>query len=346
MKTFLSATCLSVLFTLSAYAQLPFEGMSYYLPKTEIQFTFLVEKTTYEPGQFSAYAERYMKRNDVAQRASVNYRIIDMQMTPIGVPDTAKHYTLSMDKKYSVGEVHLSDNGLLLAINDQPKAIAEHKPFIAASKPLRLDPKDFMNEDILTAGSMAKMAELTAQEIYDIRESRNMLSRGQAEFMPKDGEQLRLMMNGLDKQERALRQAFEGYTEKDTTEVIISYVPTQPVEKDLLFRFSKRLGFTDIDDLGGAPYYISIEKEQDVEPNPEPAKKDKDDIGLHVNMPAKIKATLFQQEKPIKSYTLFVGQFGTTENLSGALFGRKQTVRLTLNPISGALESIKEENIQ
>lgn len=346
MKTFLSATCLSVLFTLSAYAQLPFEGMSYYLPKTEIQFTFLVEKTTYEPGQFSAYAERYMKRNDVAQRASVNYRIIDMQMTPIGVPDTAKHYTLSMDKKYSVGEVHLSDNGLLLAINDQPKAIAEHKPFIAASKPLRLNPKDFMNEDILTAGSMAKMAELTAQEIYDIRESRNMLSRGQAEFMPKDGEQLRIMMNGLDTQERALRQAFEGYTEKDTTEVIISYVPTQSVEKELFFRFSKRLGFTDIDDLGGAPYYISIEKEQDVEPNPEPAKKDKDDIGLHINMPAKIKATLFQQEKPIKSYTLFVGQFGTTENLSGALFGRKQTVRLTLNPISGALESIKEENIQ
>lgn len=346
MKTFLSATCLSVLFTLSAYAQLPFEGMSYYLPKTEIQFTFLVEKTTYEPGQLSMYAERYMKKNDVVQRPFVEHRIIDMQMTPIGVPDTAKHYTLSMDKKYSVGEVHLSDNGLLLAINDQPKAIAEHKPFIAASKPLRLNPKDFMNEDILTAGSMAKMAELTAQEIYDIRESRNMLSRGQAEFMPKDGDQLRIMMNGLDTQERALRQAFEGVTIKDTTEVTMTYVPTKEVEKELFFRFSKRLGFTDVDDLGGAPFYISIEVEQKNEAAPEVGKKDKDDIGLRVNMPAKIKATLFQQEKPISSHTLYVGQLGTIENLSGALFGRKQTVRLTLNPITGALESIKEENLQ
>ena len=80
--------------------------------------------------------------------------------------------------------------------------------------------------------------------------------------------------------------------------------------------------------------------------NGEVGKKDKDDIGLRVNMPAKIKATLFQQEKPISSHTLYVGQLGTIENLSGALFGRKQTVRLTLNPITGALESIKEENLQ
>ena len=345
MKNIFSA-CLSLLFALSANAQVPFEGMSYYLPKTEIQYVFLIEKTTYEPGQLSMYAERYMKKNDVSQRPLVQHRIIDIKMIPVGVPDTAKHYTLSMDKKYSVGEVHLSDNGILLAINEQPKIIPQHQPFFSATKPLPLNPKDYMNEDILTAGSMAKMAELTAQEIYDIRESRNMLSRGQAEFMPKDGEQLRIMMLGLDTQERALRQAFEGLTVKDTTEVVVTYVPTQPVNKELLFRFSQRLGITDVDDLGGAPYYISIEEEQKVEPTPESAKKDKDDIGLRVNMPAKIKVTLFQQEKPISSHTLYVGQFGTTENLSGALFGRKQTVKLTLNPITGALESIKEESLQ
>lgn len=346
MKKIFSAACLSLLFALSAKAQLPFEGMSYYLPKTEIQFVFLMEKTTYEPGQLSMYAERYMKKNDVAQKPFVEHRIIDMKMIPVGVPDTAKHFTLSMDKKYSVGEVHLSDNGLLFSINEQPKAVAQHKPFVSAPKPPVLNPKDFMNEDILTAGSMAKMAELTSQEIYDIRESRNLLSRGQAEFMPKDGEQLRIMMRGLDTQERALRQAFEGLTVKDTTEVIITYVPTHAVEKELIFRFSKRLGFTDVDDLGGTPYYISVEEEQKSESIPEDTKKDKDDIGLRVNMPAKIKATLFQQEKPISSHTLYVGQLGTTENLSGALFGRKQTVKLNLNPITGALESIKEESLQ
>ncbi|MBO4315454.1 MAG: DUF4831 family protein [Prevotella sp.] len=346
MKKSLCTICLSWLVALWAPAQAPSEGKSYYLPKTEIQFKFLVEKSTYEPGQLCMYADRYMKKSDVAQKSSVTYRILDTKMASIGVPDTAKHFTLSMDKKYSIGEVHLSDNGVLLAINDQPKAIPQEKPFLSAPKQPRLNPQDYMNEDILTAGSTAKMAELTAQEIYDIRESRNMLQRGQADFMPKDGEQMRIMMQGLDTQERALRQAFEGVTDKDTTEVVISYIPTKAVEREMLFRFSSKLGFVDIDDLGGAPYYISIEEEQKPAADPEGNKKDRDDIGLHVNMPAKIKVTLYQQEKAINSYTLYMGQFGQTESLSGALFGRKQTTKLILNPITGALESIKEVNLQ
>lgn len=346
MKTSLLTLVLSLLWGFSAHAQVPFEGMSYYLPKTEMQFKFLVEKATYKPGQLCMYAERYMKKSDVAQKPSVTYRILDMGMTPVGVPDTAKHYTLSMDRKYSIGEVHLSDNGILLAINDQPKVIVPSKHFIPTLKQLPLNPMDYMNEDILTAGSNAKMAELVAQEIYDIRESRNMLQRGQAEFMPKDGEQMRLMMQGLDQQERALRQVFEGVTERDTTEVIISYVPVQSVDREMLFRFSSKLGFVDVDDLGGTPYFISIEEEQKTETSTEANKKDRDDIGLRVNMPAKIKVTLYQQEKPIHTYTLYMGQFGQTESLSGALFGRKQTTKLILNPITGALESIKEVNLQ
>ncbi len=74
---------------------------------------------------------------------------------------------------------------MLLAINAEPKTIESIKDFKAAP--------DFMNADILSAGSKAKMAELIAQDIYDIRESRNQLSRGEADFMPKDGEQLKII---------------------------------------------------------------------------------------------------------------------------------------------------------
>lgn len=37
----------------------------------------------------------------------------------------------------------------------------------------RIDPRSFMTEEILIAGSTAKMAELVAKEIYNIRESKN-----------------------------------------------------------------------------------------------------------------------------------------------------------------------------
>lgn len=50
------------------------------------------------------------------------------------------------------------------------------------------------------SNSSAKMAELVAKEIYSIRESRNALLRGEADNMPKDGAQLKLMLDNLNQQ--------------------------------------------------------------------------------------------------------------------------------------------------
>ena len=60
------------------------------------------------------------------------------------------------------------------------------------------------------ASSTAKMAELVAKEIYNIRESKNALVRGQADNMPKDGAQLKLMLDNLEEQERAMTEMFSG----------------------------------------------------------------------------------------------------------------------------------------
>lgn len=320
-------------------------GNTYYLPATAMRFQFLVEKTVYTPGELATYAQRYMKKADVRQEPYTEYRIISTEMTPIGVPDTTKQFQLSTDRRFSIGEVHRSESGILLAINDQPKAQPEPATFTPARKKRHLNPKDFMNEDILTAGSTAKMAELTAQEIYDIRDSRNQLQRGQAENMPKDGQQLRIMMDGLDTQERALMQMFEGQTDCDTTQVTIEYLPTEAVERQLLFRFSRYFGFCDTDDLAGAPYYISIVDERNAKPD-EPKgkeKKQKDELGLNVNVPGRIQATLYKEDQLMEKYTLYAAQFGKTEPLSADLFGKKMTSKIVLSPTTGAIESIKEE---
>ena len=57
-----------------------------------------------------------------------------------------------------------------------------------------MNPRRYLTEEILAAGSTAKMAELTAREIYDLRENRSLLIKGQADFMPQDGQQLKLML--------------------------------------------------------------------------------------------------------------------------------------------------------
>lgn len=321
-------------------------GNTYFLPATAMKFHFLVEKTVYTPGELATYAQRYMKKADVKQEPYTEYRIISTQMETIGVPDTTKQFQLSNDRRFSISEVQRSESGILLAINTQhPAPNTQSTPFTPARKKRRLNSKDFMNEDILTAGSTAKMAELTAQEIYDIRDSRNQLQRGQAENMPKDGQQLRIMMDGLDTQERALMQAFEGITDCDTTEVTIEFLPTQAVERQLLFRFSRYFGFCDADDLAGAPYYVSVVDERNAKPE-EPKgkeKKQKDELGLNVNVPGRIQVALYKEDKVLEKYNLYAAQFGKTESLSPDLFGKKMTSKIILNPTTGAIESIKEE---
>ena len=325
------------------------EGAVYLLPKTGIKVTILIEKTTYTPGELCKYAERYLRIKEASPTPSVSYRITNIRQEAFAVADTSKHYAIEFNPKTVATNVRLSDDGILLAINAEPKRVTEPAPFVPARKPRALNPRDFMNEDMLTAGSTAKMAQLIAQEIYDIRDSRNQLQRGQAEFMPADGQQLRIMMDGLNTQERALRQVFEGTTVKDTTEVTLVFVPTENVDRQLFFRFSRHFGLVDNDDLSGVPYYITVytdAKATDDGEAQKKEKKDKDDIGLVVNTPQKVRATLYCENKVVDSYEFNAGQFGGTESLSGALFGKKLTTQIVLNPITGGIETIKEKSLE
>ena len=53
------------------------EGAVYYLPKTAIRVAMKIEKTTYTPGEFCKYAERYLRQKEVRQNAAVSHRVID-----------------------------------------------------------------------------------------------------------------------------------------------------------------------------------------------------------------------------------------------------------------------------
>lgn len=325
------------------------EGTGYYLPRTELRFTVKMEKTSYTPGEFAVYAEKYMRMNNVKMQPSVSYRIIDLKINSVGERDTSKFYVVPADSKYNVQSLQLDENGVLLAVNAEPKDVRTPEPFRPAPKPAPLNPRDYMNEDVLSAGSSAKMAELCALEIYDIRDSKSLLSKGQADFMPKDGEQLRIMLDNLDMQERGLLQLFAGVTVRDTMETVVSFVPVKAVDRQLLFRFSKWMGMTDADDLGGNPYYISVE-DKNVVPSVQESllstKKAKDNGGFYVNLPGKIKITLYKGDEQWAAYELYAAQFGNTAALDEGLFGKKMFTGIVLNPVTGNLESINVETLK
>lgn len=324
------------------------EGAVYYLPKTMLRITVQVEKTTFTPGELCAYAQKFLKLKDAGQQKLEAYRVTSLGLTSYGVADTSKCYSVKFNAKSIASNMELADDGTLLAVNASPLRLAAPKPFEPVPKPAPKDAKAQLGEEILSAGSTAKMAELVAQEIYEIRDSKNLLTRGQADFMPKDGEQLRIMLAQLEEQDQLLTSLFAGTTVKDTVEYVLDYCPQKGVQKEVLFRLSKMLGMVDADDLSGVPYYISIEDKHIVaEPQADPkAKKKKTLDGLYVNVPGKIKVTIEKGTKQMGSFDVYAGQYGNTELLSGELFSKKHTVRLTLHPTTGAVHKLEAEEPQ
>lgn len=330
-----------------ATAQSPvIEGTSYYLPKTAMQFRILIEKTSFKPGDFCDYADRYLKLGDVALDAKTSYRIVDIKMKVTSEADTSKYYTAHISPKLSISKVYIGDNGVLRSVNTEPDPVLEEKSFVPAPKKKPLNPRDFMSETILSAGSRAKMAQLCAEEIYEIRNSRNELTRGTAETMPTDGEQLRLMLASLDTQEAALRSLFEGTTRIDTTETVITVSPDREVSRRLVFRFSDAFGMVDADDFSGSPYYISV---TDLRQTPEDTRtekekqKQKDETGLYVNVPGRAHVTLFREENACLEQDIPFAQFGRVDNLSSVLFSKKVFTSFKVSPVTGSIIDLQSE---
>lgn len=332
------------------------EGVVYYLPKTTVQVTVKVEKSTYTPGEFCKYADKYLRLGNVDETAYSTYRIIGTNITSYGEADKDKAFSVKVNPKTAVCNLRLAEDGRLLAVNtDAPAEKALPKPFAPAPKTTPKDPRSVLSQEILAAGSVMKMAELVAGEIYDIRESYNSLIKGEADFMPKDGEQLKLMLAKLEQQDNILSSMFAGTISKDTTETVFTLTPNREIDRHVLFRMSAKLGLLDSDDMAGSPYYIYIKdlktlpKEEDIDPKALKAKEKADQAAkakgncLYVNEPSKMHVTLADGNKKVAEYETTAGQFGRVELLSGDLFNKHFTTRLTLNPESGAVEHLTAE---
>ena len=323
------------------------DGAVYFLPRTALRINVLVERTAYEPGDYASYAQRYLRLQNVSLEPKVNHRVVSITQTPFGQADKEKAYSVKFNAKTVAANVALADDGRLLALNAEAAPEVQPKAFTPSPKAAPLNPRQFMNEEILAAGSTAKMAELTTREIYDLRENRSLLIKGQADFMPQDGQQLKLMLNQLETQEKALRSLFEGITTCDTIEYVITYVPEKPVSREVLFRMSPEQGMVDADDLSGEPFYITIENISELPPVDQEAaakvKKKVYESGIYVNVPGRMRSTIHQGIDQIGKAEFPAAQFGNVELLSAELFDKRYTTQLWLSPATGAVERLQAD---
>ncbi|MBQ0024034.1 MAG: DUF4831 family protein, partial [Prevotellaceae bacterium] len=335
---------LMTLFPLAATAQtqvaqfnpgIAAEGVNYALPKTVLKAEVTAIKTVYTPGEFAKYANRYLHISNVSSEPEVAWKIVKAEVYQEGTPDTLKCFTVKLKDKTIAPMVQLTNSGILVSVNTN-QDITERKIAASTSSNHKLDARQYLTEDILAATSTAKMAELTAQEILDIRESKNAIKRGQVESMPQDGASLKIVLDELNRQEEALTQLFVGYCDTTTCSKIYSILPEGDIDSKVLFRFSKKLGFVDADDLAGSPYCISVKDQHTVSlPSEKDAAKRKIQ-GLVYNMPSMAKVTLSGKEINISNDMPFA-QFGTIDMLNPTLFNKGVSTKVSFNPATGGI---------
>jgi hypothetical protein len=323
-----------------------------------------------------------MRLTDVSDKEDIHYELLSASVAYRALADESKCYHIAFNNNSIAPQVSLSDEGTLLSICAGELFAMASGETSAPTTEARWEVKDarqYMTEEMLMATSKAKLAELVAREIYEIRESKNNLLRGESDYMPSDGEGLKLMIDNLQKQEDALLKLFTGSTSREISSKTFSYVPEANMSKHVAARFSRKLGILDADNLAGSPVYLDV---KNLSPNADPktglmptvnqkkqfaltVRKNKNNTkeknntavndstsnkngkanlynGIVYNLPAKSNVKVYTTGTVYVDENAFIPQFGTTETLSSKLFGKKATTKVQLNPITGALLKIEE----
>lgn len=340
----ISATCMAQTEVTAGITRGKDYGVTYILPKTEIEITIQVTKNSYTPGEFSKYAERYLRLNNVSSEANVQWTLDKILTDVVGVPNKENVYFVKMKDKTVAPLIELNKDGIVCSINmpigsGLKKEPATEQPVVKGEE-TSIDPHSFLTEEILMANSSAKMAELVAKEIYSIRESKNALIRGEADNTPKDGAQLKLMIDNLNMQEKAMMEMFSGKTTSESKTHTIRIAPKE-MNDGVAFRFSKKLGLVGSNDLAGEPVYISITdlKSLTIPTDDNNTKRITD--GVAYNVPGRAKVTMNYKGEELYNAEIPVTQFGVVEYLAPVLFNKNSTIEVLFNPNTGGLIKVK-----
>ena len=321
-------------------------GIQYFLPQTALEATVEYSKITKKAGVYARYASRYLGLNDdaIAMEDQVYYTLDKISVANLGIPNKEEAYIIELKAKTTAPFVYLTEDGLLCTINadySAPQLNGERTNNVNVSEePLLINPQSVYTEEYLRAGSVGKMAEVAAKQIYRIRESRSDILTGEVENMPKDGEAMKIVLSNLDAQEKVWMELFTGVStvERKTDQFIID--PVVELDKEILFRFSKFLGIVDNDDLSGSPVYVNLKDLKSVNTEEiNPRRKVKNSIVYNIPGTAFVEVfcgvdRIYHGEHPIT-------QFGTTEMLTTSLFeDRKAPIQIHFYPNTGAIKQI------
>lgn len=241
-------------------------ALIYSLPVTGMAVTLEAEMTTKKPGEFYKYAKKYLNVDNPITAESHSATLKSATVQTRGIADDEQRYAVQFKSGTSPFMI-LDPSGIPLAANTE-KTFAQPKvalPEARKAEPTALETpaaRQVISEEMMQSQSIAKRAELAAQAIFAIRQTRSDLITGQAEQMPPDGASLQLMLDNLEAQEKALVAMFVGTTSTWTDVATFSLTPDEDMDRFVIARISALDGIVDSNDLSGSPVYLSLQVTQ------------------------------------------------------------------------------------
>ncbi len=335
-------------------------GLVYTLPNTMLEIEVTATRTVSKAGKYYQYAKKYLGTDQVIKSDSENWTITDVKVNRYGVPDEEEQYLIQL-KPGALTSICVDNSGMILAINkeitlpgnnimtrsDEEGNVGRGSRRNGNGKEEKIDMQEYLkyvDEDFLASQSSAKQAQMLAENLMEIRESKVALTRGTAETMPTDGRQLELMLASLAHQEASITAAFCGTTETEKVSRTYNFMPSED-GRTILFRMSDFCGFVGPDDLSGDPVYISVkvgrEPELPVDAKGEPKKLPKDAVVY--SLPGSASISLTYMGKTLYGKELDFSQFGIKFGLAPSLFSDKKSPSYAVfDPATGALKEIGE----
>ncbi len=321
-------------------------GLIYTLPNTVFDITIEAEQEIKKPGEFYRYAKKYLNINDPITEESVRWKLKSVQLHPRGVMGDSAKYVMQF-KKGTSPYLFINEENSPLSINIEP--LKSDSIVLPVSKPLSLSPLDseaamqVITQEMLQSQSIAKKAELAANQIYALRQSRTEIITGQAEQMPPDGEAMKIVLDNIKAQEEALTAMFIGTTQVSTDVKTMTFVPDEECVNKVLARISATEGIVSSEDLSGTPIYISIKVVQkgELPVNDAGVVKQFPKGGVAYRIPGQVQVALNYDGKDYYKNTVNVAQFGVIFGIDPSIFtDKKAPSYMRFDPITGAIVEI------
>ena len=327
-------------------------GLIYSLPLTALDFYIEAELTEEHPGEFTNYARKYLGIADAIKADKQSAALRAVVVVPRGIA-TENNRQLAQFKNGTSAYISLTPESLPLSINTD-EVYTPALPELPVSKNAKPSPlegdgaRQAVTQDMARAGSLSKKAELAAQRIFELRETRSDILSGQADNPPADGAAMQLVLDNLAAQEAALTAMFEGVR---TTRTVVRKVTVVPDSSDMnghvIARLSAVDGIIDADNLAGAPITIDIKvvEQGKLPANEKGEAKSFPKGGVAYCVPGTALLSVNYDGRTIASSEVSLSQLGVVFGLNPALFtDKKEPYKVVFDPATGAVVSLAPMN--